>query len=218
MPPAKRHQGLSAGQRVLVVMTVTVVAAVLAMPFAPWQLWPLVGWIAGSALFLFSVWLKVHDLTPEQTHAAATHEDDSRVAAELLLNSASIASLAGTGFALIKANQTDGAGKAALTVAALLTVFLSWGVVHTVFMLRYARLYYGHPVGGINFEHRAEAPDYRDFAYVAFTIGMTYQVSDTDIETRAIRRIVLRHALISYLFGAVIVAVTVNTIAGIFFK
>ena len=209
---------IAARQRVLVVMLITVVGAVLAMPFTPWQVWPLVGWIAGAAWFMASVWLNALRCTPDQTRALSTREDDTRLGAELLLNSAAIASLGGTGFTLIKANQTDGAGKALLTIAALLTVFVSWGVVHTVFALRYARLWYAEPIGGINFKSSEEQPDYRDFAYVAFTIGMTYQVSDTDIESRAIRRIVLRHALISYLFGAVIVAVAVNTIAGIFFK
>ncbi len=218
MAATKRDQGLSAGQRVLIVMAITVIASALAAPFTPWQLWPLIGWIVGAACFLATVWIKVLGLTPEETHTLATHEDDSRFAAELLLNSAAIASLGGTGFTLLKANQSDGGGKAMLTIAALLTVFLSWGVVHTVFALRYARLYYGHPVGGIDFKTEDEQPDYRDFAYVAFTVGMTYQISDTDIGTRTIRRIVLRHTLISYLFGAVILAVTVNTVAGIFFK
>ena len=88
-------------------------------------------------------------------------------------------------------------------------------VVHTAFALRYAHLFYTEPVGGIAFKGSDCDPDYRDFAYVAFTIGMTFQVSDTDIETRTIRGMVLRHALLSYLFGAVIVAVMVNSVAGL---
>jgi uncharacterized membrane protein len=99
-----------------------------------------------------------------------------------------------------------------LTAAGVATVALSWAVVHTVFALRYAHEYYTPPVGGIDFKSR-ELPDYRDFAYVAFTVGMTFQVSDTDIQRRETRRTVIRHALISYLFGAVILAVVVNVIA-----
>ena len=87
--------------------------------------------------------------------------------------------------------------------------------MHTVFALRYAHEYYTDPVGGIDFKTRDERPDYLDFAYVAFTVGMTFQVSDTDVQARRIRRTVLRHALLSYLFGAVILAVVVNVIAGV---
>ena len=82
-------------------------------------------------------------------------------------------------------------------------------------MLRYAHLYYTPPIGGIDFKMGAEEPGYVDFAYTAFTIGMTFQVSDTDITSREMRRQVLRHALVSFLFGAVILATTVNVIAGL---
>jgi uncharacterized membrane protein len=60
-----------------------------------------------------------------------------------------------------------------------------------------------------------DAPDYRDFAYLAFTIGMTFQVSDTTLQTSEIRRTALRHALLSYVFGAVVIATTINLVAGL---
>ncbi len=101
-----------------------------------------------------------------------------------------------------------------MTAIGGLTVVVSWSVVHTVFALRYAREYYSTPVGGIDFKSDDEEPDYQDFAYVAFTVGMTFQVSDTDVQARPIRRTVIRHALLAYLFGAVILAVAVNVIAG----
>src|SRR5438477_359078 len=84
------------------------------------------------------------------------------------------------------------------TLAAVANVLLSWTVVHTVFTLRYAHVYYGHG-GGIEF-HDDRQPDYGDFAYVAFTVGMTYQVSDTDLAGKTIRMMVLRHALLSFVF------------------
>ncbi len=174
----------------------------------------LLAWAAAGAWFIGSVWFAIAGFTPEQTHALATREDDSRFAAELLLVSASVASLVGTGLVLVKAHHAHGAGKGGLSVLAVVTVLVSWGVVHTVFALRYAHEFYGVPVGGIDFPG-GEPPDYRDFAYVAFTVGMTYQISDTDVETRPIRRTILRHALLSYLFGAVILAVTVNVIASL---
>ena len=100
---------------------------------------------------------------------------------------------------------------------AVLTVVLSWTVVNTVFTLRYADLHFGSRDPGIAFDDSGEpeGPTYRDFAYVAFTIGMCYQVSDTTIRDRRIRRTVLSHALLSYMFGAAIVGGSVNLIAGL---
>lgn len=82
----------------------------------------------------------------------------------------------------------------------------------TVYVLRYARLYYSPPDGGIDFH--GEDPDYR-VAYLGLTIGMTFQVSDTDLTGKRVRRGALHHALLSYLFGTVIVAITVNSVAGL---
>jgi len=96
----------------------------------------------------------------------------------------------------------------------VLSVAASWVIVHTVYTLRYAAEYYGDPIGGIDFNQKA-APDYGDFAYVGFTLGMTYQVSDTTISSSRIRRIVLQHALLSYLLGAVVVATTVNLVIAV---
>ena len=209
---------MSAAQRAMIAAAIAVVVGLLVVPFAPGQLARLAGWIAGAAWWLVSVWRKIRRLSPEQTASLATREDNNRFVAELLLVAASVASLLGTGFVLIKANHTDGGGKALLTTVAVVTVVVSWAMVHTVFALRYAHAYYATPVGGIDFKSRDERPDYYDFAYVAFTIGMTFQISDTDIQSHRIRRTVLGHALLSYLFGAVIIGVAVNTIAGIFFR
>ena len=97
------------------------------------------------------------------------------------------------------------------------TVLLSWTVVNTVYTLHYAHRDFGSTAPGITFGGAAgqERPTYRDFAYVAFTIGMTYQVSDTTVRDPRIRRAVLSHALLSYLFGVVIIGGSVNLIAGL---
>jgi uncharacterized membrane protein len=106
---------------------------------------------------------------------------------------------------------------AALGVA---SVAVSWFVVHTLFTLHYALLYYtpaaagGESAGGIGFNQH-EQPRYTDFAYVAFTIGMAFQVSDTPLTTHSVRVTALRHALLSYLFGSLILAATVNLIASL---
>ena len=79
------------------------------------------------------------------------------------------------------------------------------------------RPFYATPIGGIDF-HDGELPDYHGLAYVALTIGITFRVSDTDLVSKAIRRTAIRHALLSYLFGAVIVAITINIVASLLSK
>ena len=94
------------------------------------------------------------------------------------------------------------------------SVALAWVSVHTVYLTRYAGLYYAGAPGGIDF-NEDEPPQYSDFAYLAFTIGMTFQVSDTDLTNKEIRAAALRHALLSFLFVAVILAATINLVAGL---
>ena len=189
-----------------------VVGAVLAR-FAPWQVATLMGWNAGAGLMVARVLGAVLPLDDADTAAMATRQDNSRFLADVLLVAASLASLVGVGFALDLTRSQKGAGLAFTTAAAVLTVILAWSVVHTVYMLRYARLYYSEG-GGVEFNGDKQ-PDYRDFAYLAFTIGMTYQVSDTDLSTKAIRRTATHHALLSYLFGTVVVAMTINVVASL---
>ena len=205
---------MTAVQRAILVMAIASTAALIVVWFAPWQLTIVVAWDAGAVWFVASVWLAVRTLDATQTQAVALREDDSRVVAHALLVTASLMSLVGVALDLVKGDQLEGFGKALLTTFGLFTVVAAWAVVHTVFALRYAHEYYSQPPGGIDFKSEDYRPDYQDFAYVAFTIGMTFQISDTDIQQARIRRTVLRHALLSYLFGAVILAVTVNIIAG----
>jgi uncharacterized membrane protein len=218
----RRHVALlwavSARLRAMIVALAGGVAGIVAAFLAPWQLSTLIGWDVAAALFVVWVWTSAGRFDPDETHRFATREDDSRVSAQLLVLSACVVSLAGVGFDLLKASQSGTAsGHVALVSAALVTVVLSWATVHTAFALRYAHEYYLQPVGGIDFKSGSDyAPDYRDFAYVAFVVGMTFQVSDTDITRRQIRRTVLQHSLLAYLFGAVIIAVVINIVAQIF--
>ncbi len=166
-----------------------------------------------AASFLAWVWWTIRGSDSERTARLAKTEDPSRTLADLVLVSASVASLLGVGFALIKASSAVGTTRALITAVAVLTVALSWLSVHAVFTLRYADLYYRGD-GGIDF-HDDGAPDFGDFAYMAFTIGMTFQVSDTDVVSRPIRRTALRHALLSYLFGIAVIATTINAVASL---
>ena len=211
------RETVTAGQRLLVLAVLGFVATVVAFVFAPWQVALLIGWDVSAAAFLLTVWVTLHSLDASETQRVSTIEDNSRVLTHLFLVSAAVASLVGAGFALAKANDSDGVTRDVLGAFGVLTVIVSWATVHAVFALRYAHEYYTPPVGGIDFKYDVEDPDYHDFAYVAFTVGMTFQVADTDIQSNRIRRTVLKHALLSYLFGAVILAVTVNVIANVLF-
>jgi uncharacterized membrane protein len=137
-----------------------------------------------------------------------------------MLLSASVISLAAVVVVLIDAGNSSGPAKDLLVGLGIISVVLAWGIVHTVFTLRYARLYYGQPRGdgqprgGIDFNEE-DPPRYSDFAYLAFTVGMTFQVSDTSLQTKQMRATALRQGLLSYLFGAVIIATTINLIAGL---
>ena len=189
--------------------TITASVAWLAMPVVGSIL---LGWDLAVVIYLAWTFTSVWRLNPGDTAQLAKREDPSTPVAELAILGAGTAALAAVGFALVKAGQTTGGLKAYLVTIGLLSVVLSWAVVHTVFGLRYARAYYTDPVGGIQF-NEAEPPNYTDFAYYSFTVGMTFQVADTNITLRAIRRTTLHHALLSYLFGSVLLGLVINVVA-----
>jgi uncharacterized membrane protein len=166
-----------------------------------------------ALVFIAWVWLSVGRADAAGTARIARAEDASRVAAESVLIGAGTASLVAVGSTLSQASAVTAPARGLLTALAVGSVALAWTSVHTVHVLRYARLYYSQPEGGVDFG--AEAPDYADFAYLALTIGMTFQVSDTDLTAKRVRRVALHHALLSFVFGAVILAITVNSVAGL---
>jgi uncharacterized membrane protein len=200
--------------RLLVAGCVGLVVLVTTWTVTPWQVAVLASWDVSAAIVVVWVLVVVWTKDSEGTRRLALREDDSRAAAELLLLFAAVASLVGIGLGLVKAGHEQGSSKAALTSIAVLSVVLSWAVVNVVYALRYAHLYYAGGGKGIDFNEEGD-PDYRDFAYLTVTIGMTYQVSDTNLESRVIRRTVTGHALLSYLFGTGVVAMMINVVAGL---
>ena len=180
-----------------------------------WGYAPLAAWAAAALTFVIWTWTAaIVPMSPSQTAAHATREDPGNAATDLIVLIASVASLAAVGFVLIRASSASDPQKNWLAAMAVGTVALSWFAVHTLFTLRYAKLYYTGAEGGVNFNQKVP-PRYLDFAYLAFTICMTFQVSDTTLETPAIRATALRQALLAYLFGAVILATTINFVAGL---
>jgi uncharacterized membrane protein len=208
------RQPFSTAVRVAAGLAVGVVAGLIAAFLAPWQAVPLLAWLAAASTWITSVWISIAPMDNVSTSRNATREDPHGAAADALLLSASLASLGAVVLGILKASHSHGSEKLLLLATGIAAIIASWAVVHTVFTLRYAALYYRHPEGGVNF-NEDEKPSYVDFAYLAFTVGMTYQVSDTNLTTKAIRHTALRHALMSYLLGTVIIAATINVAAGL---
>jgi uncharacterized membrane protein len=197
-----------------------------------WQYAAAIGWDTAGALFLVWTWLVIGPMDAAATAAHATREDPTKNVTRVIVLAASVASLAGVGILLLQASTDTGALRAFVAALGVASVLVSWLVVHTLFTLRYALLYYDPTeasaspaavrpeltgpdrIGGIDFNQR-ERPRYSDFAYLAFTVGMTYQLSDTPVTTRPLRSTVLRQALLSYVFGTLILGATVNLIASL---
>jgi uncharacterized membrane protein len=207
-------RGLSVGARVGVSSAAGALGALVVGIVGPWWLIPLSGWDVGALLFVSWMWRSLWPLNAEETARQARRENPHRVPADGLLLGASVTSLLALGLVLVRAGHSSGLTKGLLIGLGIASVVLAWSVVHTVFTLRYAKLYYEGRPGGVNFNEE-ESPCYTDFAYLALTIGMTFQVSDTNLQTKKIRRAALGHALLSYLFGALIIATTINLIAGL---
>jgi len=167
------------------------------------------GWAAASLVYVSWVWLVIARMGPEETASHALREDPVRGLAELLILVASLASLAAVAMLLVEARSASDTRSGVLAAVALGSVALSWLLIHTLFTLRYASQYFAGEPGGIDF-NTDEPPRYVDFAYVAFSLGMTFQISDTNLLTSAFRATALRHALLSYVFGTVVVATTIN--------
>jgi len=211
---ARLEHGVSAQRRVTVAALVGLWVGALAAWVLPWQFSPLLAWDAAALTYVAWVLAVIWKLDAEQTARHAGQEDPTRTATDLILLSAAVASLVAVGYVMVRAGSPGTLAQGLQVGFGVLSVMASWAVIHTVYTLRYASLYYTGTDGGIDF-HDKNAPRFADFAYLAFTVGMTYQVSDTELNRTEFRANVLRHSLLSYLFGTVIVALAINLVAGL---
>lgn len=216
--------GGSASTRVAVAAGTGLLVAVGTGLVLDWAYAAAIGFDVAAALFLGWTWLAVGRMDAPATARHAVREDPTADLTRLIVLAACVTSLGGVGVLLVRAGADTGAGRAGVALLGVLSVAVSWLVVHSLFTLHYARLYYtgggdpaapgSGPGGGIDFG-LPDPPRYADFAYLAFTIGMTYQLSDTPVTTRALRASVLRHALLSYLFGSVVLGASVNLVVSL---
>jgi len=199
--------------RVSVALALGMVGAVLTGILRDeWHYSPAVGWIIAATVYLIATWWVIAPLDGAQTeeHVRGHHQDGSATVSHIIILVASIASLAGVGYLLVGAGTERHLGEATIGIVSVVS---AWFAVHTTFMLRYAQLYYlGGAPDAIQFHQTDYRPRFLDFAYLAFTVGMTYQVSDTDIASRPMRGSVLAQGLVSFMLGAIVLASTINLV------
>lgn len=204
---------MSSGTRLTISIVFGAVVAVACALAGPARYAALAGWDAAAVLYLVLVFGTVLRFDEQTTSEHAVRENPGRLPSDVLLVSASLASLFAVGLLIVQSTHAADSQRTAAIAMGLVSIVVSWAAVHTTFMLNYARQYYGTPEGGIDFG--ARRPRYADFAYLAFTVGMTFQVSDTTLQSAALRRTVLKQALLSYVFGTAIIAATINLLAGL---
>jgi len=177
-------------------------------------------WDVFALSMVSTSWGVIFTRTPQQIRRVAKQEDGSLLYVYVLVLTASFASML-TVMLLMMANDTAGIPKLVYLPVVIAGLMLSWVMVHTTFTFHYARLYYSNDeideskhAAGLAFPEE-ECPDYLDFAYYAFVIGMTFQVSDVETRTRLFRRITLMHSVISFGLNTFVVALTINLIASL---
>lgn len=206
----RRHRQL----RLLGMVICGAAATALTGLLGAWTYAPAVGWAVAALIYNASVWFTIAPMDAERTAAHAMEEDPGQRTSDLLILLAALGSLAAVGLVMVASKDAHGTARFLLALLAMSTTAMSWLMVHTLFTLRYARLYYSDEPGGIGF-NQDEPPQYTDIAYMAFSVGMTYQVSDTNITTRAMRSAVLRHSLLAFVFGTGILATTINLVVSL---
>ena len=187
----------------------------------------LIAWNAGALILLLLAWSLIITAHPKQIKRRAQLQDTNSIFVSVLVISAAVVSLCAVAF-LLGTNKELPKGQLGLHIGlSVVSMFCSWLLLHTVFTLRYAHYYYNrweryrqktstpstHP-GGLDFPGEQQ-PDYLDFAYFAFVLGMTFQVSDVAITSRLIRRMALLHGLLSFWFYTFIVALSINIISAL---
>jgi uncharacterized membrane protein len=214
MASVRDRQGLAARRSVIAAAAGIAVLVGTLVGGAQWPIAVSAAWGTTALVIVALVWVRIVGMDGAATKAHARAEDFSRALTDFAVITASIASLVAVGYLLVRAGKASGTDKALLIILAISVVAVSWAAVHTLYTVRYGDLFYRDPIGGIDFNGE-ELPDYWDFAYLAFTIGMTFQVSDTSLTSKRMRRTALRHAALSFVFVAVIIALTINGVASL---
>lgn len=186
---------------------------ILLMPAAiPMARRLLAGWNVGVMLYLLTQYWRFAGTSASDIRDHAAAEDEGRVAILVLTVGAALASV---GAIVAELGTLEGTARSAVQlVLATMTIVLSWAFIHTIFAVHYAHEFYGSGSnsGGLRFPTQ-QPPDYLDFVYFSFGIGTAAQVSDVDIVSRDIRRVVTAHSIVSFFFNVALLALIVNIAA-----
>ncbi|MCT4354000.1 DUF1345 domain-containing protein [Streptomyces sp. Je 1-79] len=171
----------------------------------------LAGIALAETLFVVAGWVVLWPMDADTTRRDARREDFRPLTDEIIIVAVALCGLGSTVVILLRGASDTGHAAAATGLSG---VFMAWAALHLMYATRYAYLYCATSKGGIDF-NSDEPPAYRDFLYFSYNLGMTYQVSDTDVSSARIRAVVLRHSLLSYVFGTSILATAVNLVVGL---
>ena len=213
---AADHPGIGnriAPPRFLLFCGVALVAVPLAISASDWAIGTMIGFDIAAALFLISIVPLLKDQSAEAMRRASKRNDANRAMLLAISAVTTLAVLAAVAGELSGGSKPSGA-MIALVVA---TLTLSWIFGNVVYALHYAHLFYtahkGGDAGGIDFPGTDE-PGYWDFIYFGFTLGMTFQTSDTNIKSTHIRKIVTAHSMVAFVFNLGVIAFTINVLGG----
>jgi uncharacterized membrane protein len=208
------HKPLSALPRIVGAAVLGALGAALVTVAGGPAIGVLTGIAVTSGVFVLVGWIVLWPMSAHETAEFIGREVVNKTLEEAIIIFAAVGGVAAILVLMLLGHGAD-QGVAALALGG---VFLAWGSVHLMYATRYADLYYPETAGGIDFnDGNADGPDpaYRDFLYFSYNLGMTYAVSDTNVTRSEIRSVVLRHCLLSYVFGALILATTINLVVAI---
>jgi uncharacterized membrane protein len=210
---ARSGRILSVG-RALICLAVGAAAGLFTTTLGGAELGPIVGWCVAASAALAWVWLIGWHQDADQTERLAEEESRSR-STDLWAVLAAVASLGVVAVALQRSGGKDPVSVATVLLS-VVSVILAWALVNTVFALKYARLYYFDEPDRRGFDFGMDTqPAYSDFAYLAFSTGMSYGPPEVRPDRRETRKVVLGHALLSYLFGTGLIAVAVSLVTNL---
>jgi uncharacterized membrane protein len=217
MTSAHRPRRIKDGHKRLILASLAGVAGFVGAQFigAPAASHVLIGWNAGAVCYLVLVWRLFLTADAAKVKRLSVQEDEARTALLGIILSLVLASLAAIVQAMIVVKNEPAGQRALVAGLAALTLVSSWMLLQSVFVLHYAHRHFGNEKGQ-GFEFPGEpAKDYLDFVYLSFCIGATFQVSDTNVQTKSLRNLITAHAATAYLFNTAILALGINIIAGL---
>ena len=211
-----RHRiaGGRAGTRLAISVAVSALTALVLPRSIVGEIRLVASWDAFAAVALLLTWTTILTLKPKQICSMAQREDPSRVASLILVIVGAGASLLAVLVLLQTSMKMTGVPKTQAIVLALSAVVLAWFLIHTVFTIRYAHEFHDEPSNKppLEFPGQEDLPDYLDFAYFAFIIGMTAQTADVNIHGRRMRRTALLHGIVAFAFNTAVVALSIGVL------